>query len=222
MLLAVDTSTRMVGVALYDGVRVLGEISWLSRNHHTVELSPTVADILESTQVDHTHLRAVGVAIGPGSFTGLRIGLAFAKGLAFSLNIPIIGIPTLDVLAEAQPVTNVRLVCLIEAGRNRYAVGWYRPGNGRWTPTDEMENLTIDSFIGKIQEPTLVCGEMNKLLRERLTQEVENVVLATPAQSMRRPAILAELAWRRWEKGDTDDPSAIKPVYLHHGEPIPG
>jgi tRNA threonylcarbamoyladenosine biosynthesis protein TsaB len=222
MLLAVDTSTRMIGAALYDGVQVVAETTWKSRNHHTIELAPAVAVILESTEIEFAALKVVGVAIGPGSFTGLRIGLAFAKGLAFSLSIPIIGIPTLDVLAAAQPVSDMRLACVLEAGRSRYAVGWYIPDNEQWIPSGEMENLTIDSLIEKMQGPTLVCGEMNKVFRDRLTQEGENIVLSTPAQAVRRPALLAELSWGRWTNGVTDDPSAIKPIYFHHGEPIPG
>jgi tRNA threonylcarbamoyladenosine biosynthesis protein TsaB len=222
MLLAVDTSTRVIGVALYNGVRVLSEVSWLSRNHHTVELGPTVSTTLSYTNVDSDELSAVGVAIGPGSFTGLRIGLAFAKGLSFSKQIPIIGIPTLDVLAAAQPVSDMLLAGVLEAGRRRLAIGWYRPEGGRWVSTGEMDNLDVDSFIEQIREPTLVCGELNEDLRDRLTRKQEIIVLASPSQSIRRPAILAELAWNRLKNSEIDDPSTLKPIYLHHGEPIPG
>jgi tRNA threonylcarbamoyladenosine biosynthesis protein TsaB len=221
MLLAVDTSTRMVGVALYDGISVLSEVTWLSRNHHTVELGPAVADTLKRVGVDSSEVSVVGVAIGPGSFTGLRIGLALAKGFAFSRLLPIIGIPTFDALAAAQPVTDFLLTTVLEAGRNRLAVGWYQADGCEWKSTGELQNLTLDAFIEGIQKPIMVCGEIGEDLRNRLDEMGEDVIVASPAQSIRRPAFVAELAWRRWQDGEVDDPVMLKPIYLHHGEPIP-
>jgi tRNA threonylcarbamoyladenosine biosynthesis protein TsaB len=222
MLLAVDTSTRYLGVALYDGVSVLSELTWLSQNHHTVELSPAVAAALKQADMDSTALVAVAVALGPGSFTGLRIGLAFAKGLALSCRIPILGIPTLDILAAAQPVTNVLLASVLEAGRKRLAVAWYQVGGGRWNSTGELDNLTIEEFVDKLQPPMTVCGELSEVLREKIAAKHEDIVLASPAHAIRRPSFLAELAWNRWQNGDSDNPATLKPLYLHHGDPIPG
>jgi tRNA threonylcarbamoyladenosine biosynthesis protein TsaB len=222
MLLAVDTSTRNVGVALYDGISVLSEVAWISQNHHTIELGPAVADSLKRVGVEAADLSAVGVAIGPGSFTGLRIGMAFAKGLAFSCRIPLIGIQTLDALVAAQPVSNNWLAAVLEAGRSRLAVGWYQTDGRNWKMTGELQNLTIDSFVEQLTKPVTVCGELEESLLDLLDGLGEDVIVASPAQSIRRPAFLAELAWRRWRKGDIDDPALLKPIYLHHGDPIPG
>ncbi|MFO7584161.1 MAG: tRNA (adenosine(37)-N6)-threonylcarbamoyltransferase complex dimerization subunit type 1 TsaB, partial [Anaerolineales bacterium] len=75
MLLALDTSTPQIGIALYDGARVLAEHLWVSKARHTVELAPAVAQMLQQTGTDISQVAAVGVAIGPGSFTSLRVGL---------------------------------------------------------------------------------------------------------------------------------------------------
>jgi tRNA threonylcarbamoyladenosine biosynthesis protein TsaB len=112
MLLAIDTSTQMIGLALYDGTRVLCEMTWQSRNHHTIELSPAVSDLLERCGTRPAELGALGVALGPGSFTSLRIGLALVKGLALALKIPVVGVPTLDILAAAVPTGFPHLVRL--------------------------------------------------------------------------------------------------------------
>src|SRR5512135_3035669 len=130
MLLAVDTSTSWIGLALYDGVRVLGEMNWQSQSHHTVELTPGVSELLQRCGAKATELEALGVAIGPGSFTSLRIGLALVKGMALALRIPVVGVPTLDVLAAAQPVRDVQLAALLHAGRGRLAVAWYEVQDG--------------------------------------------------------------------------------------------
>jgi tRNA threonylcarbamoyladenosine biosynthesis protein TsaB len=127
ILLAIDTSTRNVGLALFDGTQVLAEYTWNSADHHTVELAPAVQDLMTRVHVNFGSIRAIGVALGPGSFTGLRIGLAFAKGIALALKIPVIGIPSLDILAAAQPPFHLPLAAVLRAGRGRLAVGWYQP-----------------------------------------------------------------------------------------------
>lgn len=220
MLLAVDTSTRAMGLALYDGTRVLSEMTWISKNHHTIELAPSVDQALRHIGAESGELQAVGVAIGPGSFTGLRIGMALAKGLALSQRLPVIGIPTLDILAAALPVhAGMRLAAILEAGRSRLAIGWYHAQNGVWQPEGDLQNMTIDEFVESISEPVVICGELNSESRQRLNKTKS--ILPSPAKCVRRPAVLAELAWKRWQSDDFDDPAALKPIYLHHGKPIP-
>ncbi len=72
-----------------------------------------------------------------------------------------------------------------------------------------------------IHEPTLVCGELSEEQQHVLARKYRNVILASPAHSIRRPSLLAELAWKRWQSGDIDDPVTLSPTYLHPGEPIP-
>lgn len=222
MLLAIDTSTRVVGIALYDGVQVLGEVVWVGRDHHTSELAPTVAATLARARLGVDALQALAVATGPGSFTGLRIGLALAKGMALALRIPLIGVRTLDALAAAQPVGDLSLAAVLRAGRGRLAVGWYRPQDGAWTPSGEVEALALEEFSRRIGQPTLVCGELSEEERRALGRKRRNVLLASPVQSLRRPSYLAELGWRRWQAGQVDDPVTLAPFYLHHHEAIPG
>ena len=222
MLLAIDTSTRVVGVALYDGTQVLGEIVGNSRDYHTVELAPAVAELLRRSQMDAEAIKAVAVATGPGSFTGLRIGLAFAKGLCLARHLPLIGIPTLDSVAAAQPVQGLPLVTVLQAGRGRLAVGRYHCPAGSWEPNGAVEVTDITRLVHSIQQPTLVAGELKEEERRALARKYKNVHLASPAQALRRPAFLAELAWKRWQSGHTDDPTSLAPLYLHFGDPIPG
>ncbi|MGD2155670.1 MAG: tRNA (adenosine(37)-N6)-threonylcarbamoyltransferase complex dimerization subunit type 1 TsaB [Anaerolineales bacterium] len=222
MLLAIDTSTQMLGVALYDGVQILSEMSWISRGHHTRELAPAIVETLTRCHVDVSMLGALGVAIGPGSFTGLRIGLAVAKGLAYSHHLSLIGIPTLDILAAAQPLrVDLTLATVLRAGRKRLAVGWYKASDDAWESAGDVENMTLEALANRIKEPTLVCGELTKPIRRRLKRKYRNVILVSAAQSVRRPAVLAELAWKRWQAGDFDNSATLSPIYLHHGEAIP-
>lgn len=221
-LLALDTSTRAIGLALYDGVQVLHEAVWMSQDYHTVELAPAVAEACKKAGVGAEGLSALAVALGPGSFTGLRIGLALAKGLALARRLPLVGVPTLDALAAAQPRLDMPMVAVLRAGRGRLATGWYQVVGDAWQSTKEVEVLSLETLAEQVQTPALVCGELTEEERSMLARKRPDVILASPAQSLRRPAFLAELAWRRWQAGESDDPATLAPIYLHHNEPIPG
>jgi tRNA threonylcarbamoyladenosine biosynthesis protein TsaB len=221
VLLAVDSSTRTTGVALYDGAQVLAESVWSSADYHTVELAPAVAEMWSRTGASADSLQALAVALGPGSFTGLRIGLALVKGLALARRLPLVGIPTLDILAAGQPVrADRRLAAVLRAGRGRLAVSWYRAEAEGWIPTGETAMLTLQSLNESIQTPTLVSGELSGEQRRLLARNRKNVLLASPVEALRRPAILAELAWNRWQAGQVDDPASLAPIYVHYQESL--
>ena len=211
-----------MGLALYDSVRVLSEVVWTTRNFHTVELAPAVADILETSGLQVSAVSAVALSIGPGSFTGLRIGMGLAKGLCLARHLPLIGIPTLDALAASQPLRDIPMVAVLQAGRGRLAVGRYQAEQNTWVPIGDTEVLTPRELLGRVRKTTYICGELNQADRRILSRKHKKVILASPALSLRRPGFLAELGWRRWQSGAVDDPATLSPIYIHRNEPIPG
>jgi len=213
MLLAIDTSTTQVGLALYDGTQVIAEYAWRSSQRHTVELAPAISELLARCVLSMNDVHAIGVALGPGSFTSLRVGLALAKGLAFSKQIPLIGISTLDVLAQAQPVSSLPLFCAIQAGRSRFALGVYQSSGTMWQAQGPARVVTLESMMDEVKSPSIVCGEFTAEDIQKIKHE--NIQLVSPANSVRRPAVLAELAWERWQAGDVDNNASLAPIYLH-------
>jgi tRNA threonylcarbamoyladenosine biosynthesis protein TsaB len=161
------------------------------------------------------------VALGPGSFTSLRVGLAFAKGLVLARHIPIAGIPTLDIVAAAVPRSDRRLAAVVHAGRGRLALGWYSAGESGWQSEGPATVTTADELEESIHKPVIICGEMSADERQRLARRFKNVSLASPAQCVRRPGILAELAWQKWQAGKTDSAAALAPIYLHVAGGLP-
>jgi tRNA threonylcarbamoyladenosine biosynthesis protein TsaB len=223
MLLAIDTATRKIGIALYDGIQVHHEAVWQSSFRHTVELTPAIENALVGAGLKVTDLDAVGLTIGPGSYTGLRIGAAVAKGLALSLSLDLVAVSTFEVLAAAfPPDPELRMAVVLEAGRSRLAVGWFEVQDGTWQPAQEPDLYIPEELSKKIRVPTFVCGELDQGLRKLLGRKHKNVILATPAQSLRRPSYLAEFAWARWKQGDVSDPETVAPIYLQTNENIPG
>lgn len=215
MLLALDTATRFASLALHDGRILRYEATWEAGRQHTTQLMPRIVAALEELRIGPEALSAVAVALGPGSFTGLRVGLAIAKGLALARGIPLVGVPTLDILAFAQGRSQHPLVTVIQAGRGRLCAARYR-WHGGWQRR-EGPFLTIwEDLLASITRPTLLCGEIDEkgfhLMEGGLG---EGVIVLPPAHNLRRAGFLAELAWERVRRGETDDPATLAPLYLN-------
>lgn len=223
MLLAIDTSTSWISLALYDGTFVHYEETWQSQHHHTVELAPAIEQIFARTGTDGQDLTGVAVAIGPGSFTSLRIGLAAAKGFALGLNIPVIGVPSLEVIAAAQPIDAEKpLLAVLHAGRTRLAVAKYEVENGSWVKQSGPDLITPKDLVQSITEPTLISGELSEKARAVIGRRWKNAQITTPARCLRRAGFLAELGWERLMKDQVDDPVSLTPIYLSTSQnPIP-
>lgn len=213
MLLVVDTSTSQIGLGLFNDGQMLSEMTWRGPQRHTVELSPALSGLLSRSGVSMDMVDALGVAIGPGSFTSLRVGLSLVKGIALARDIPLIGINTLDILAQAQPISDLPLAAVIQAGRNKLAVGWYENIEGRWVSKGAAEVMTAEALASFIETETLICGELSSEERKTLTRD--SIYVAPVSLCVRRPSILAELASARLQNNDLDDPTSLAPIYLH-------
>lgn len=215
MELAIDTSTSIASLALSNNGALIAEITWHAGQNHTVELIPNVIQILEKCKVNIHDVKAIMVAKGPGSFNGLRGGIATAKGLAFALGIPLVGISTLEVTAF--PYAEVRLpICpIINAGRGEIATALFQAHNGDWKRLATEHITTIDKLCSETVEQTIFCGEINAEQSTHLKQELENKALIPKGSAtLRRAGYLAELGWCKIESGGFDDPSTLQPLYL--------
>jgi tRNA threonylcarbamoyladenosine biosynthesis protein TsaB len=216
MLLAIDTATRLASIALYDATGVLAEESWRSQNNHSVEVMPAIAAMLARQGVAYGDLTAVAVAQGPGSFTGLRIGMSLAKGLCLGLEIPLIAVPTLEVAAYAAGDPGVPVLAVLEAGRGRICVGTYIYEDGLPVQQGALALHESARWMPELDGPVLVTGEVDAPLAERLLAlpEAENLAISSPSGSLRRAGFLAELAWERLQHGEADDLDRLSPIYV--------
>ena len=221
MLLAIDSSTSWISLALYDGISVLYETTWQSQHHHTVELAPAIDQLFERTGTQPIDLTGIAVAIGPGSFTSLRIGVAAAKGLALALKIPLVGVPSLDILAAAQPLDELPLIAILHAGRTRLAYVTYLVEGGAWQPQHEPAAIDASDLVKTISSPTLIAGELSEEARSVLGRRWKNAMLAPPARCLRRAGYLAEIGWERLMSDRVDDPITLAPIYLSTVNTIP-
>lgn len=215
MILAIDTATRWLGMGLHDGTAVVAEMGWRCLNNHTIELTPNLQQMLQRANVAPTDLSGIAVAIGPGSYTGLRVGLALAKGLALANQIPLLGITTLDIVAAAFGPFPGQLLLVAEAGRTRICVAPYEWENGRgWqtsqTPTIESWEALLPTLEGRVT----FAGEITPQAAKLIKATKKMFQIAPPATAVRRAGYLAELGWRRLRADDVDDARTLAPIYL--------
>jgi tRNA threonylcarbamoyladenosine biosynthesis protein TsaB len=215
MILAIDTATDWVGLALHDGAVVLAEFGWRSRRTQTVELAPAVTQLWARTGVSPGDLSAIAVAVGPGSYTGLRVGLALAKGLALAQKMPLIGVPTLDIVAAAVGRLETDLVVVAQAGRTRLWVGQYawRDRHG-WEPVGDPLLTQCGDLMGRLATPVAFAGEIDAAAAKQIRRANRAAVIVSPAGATRRAAVLAEIGWGRWKKQQVTDANALAPLYL--------
>jgi tRNA threonylcarbamoyladenosine biosynthesis protein TsaB len=215
MILAVDTATRWTGLALYDGAAVLAEHGWRAVNTQTVELAPAVTRMLRGPGVSSGALQGIAVALGPGSYTGLRIGLGFAKGMALVHEIPLLGVPTLDIVAAALPAQEGRLIVVAEAGRRRITSAAYDwQGKRGWQADGQPINETWPELLRRLTPPVAFAGEIAPQASKQIRAAGKGFQAISPADRVRRAGYLAEIGWRRLQRGDVDDPAALTPLYL--------
>ncbi|MDQ3656667.1 MAG: tRNA (adenosine(37)-N6)-threonylcarbamoyltransferase complex dimerization subunit type 1 TsaB [Chloroflexota bacterium] len=213
-LLALDTATDQAGLALFDGEQV-AEMSWPGGRRQTTSVLPALEGMLAQLDVAVDDIGAVAVAAGPGSFTGLRVGLSLAKGLAITGDRALVGVNTLDIAAAPYTEAGVPCVALVPAGRGR--IVWSHYGN-HGAPTAPI-NSTFEEFLVVLRNhaAAIVVGELTTDQQARVA-EVHGRV--TSMMAHRRLGVLARIGFDQWRSGQVDDPATLEPLYLH-GRPNP-
>lgn len=212
MLLAIDSSTEQVGLALLDGDSLRAELLWQVGREHTSRLLPGVDAMLALLGVGVEAISAVAVATGPGSFNGLRAGLAVAKGLCLARRLPLAGVSTLDITAAPHLAPGRPTAALVSVGRGRYALGRY-PG-AALSEVEIAGPLTAAGCGERLVPGTLVAGETATAAAALLAAAPAGVTVLPAVLGRRRAAVLAWLAASRLAAGDADDITTLEPYYL--------
>jgi tRNA threonylcarbamoyladenosine biosynthesis protein TsaB len=217
-MLGIDTSAEVVSLALLpvgtDYGAAGAELTWDAGRSQTATVLAEVDRLCRLCAVETTDFSAVAVATGPGGFNSLRVGLSIAKGFAFALDIPIFGVGTLDVGAQAAAGWSLPVRAFVTAGRGRVVSRDYAWRDGRLHPGGEMTSRTRGELAVGLGEPTVLMGELPEREAAHLRDQ-PHVVLPAAAARRRRAAGLVDLAVPRWRAGEWDDPVALEPLYVH-------
>jgi len=215
--LAVDTATETASIAVADEA-VLAERTWRGQRNHTVLLAQAVAHLLAGCGVAVKDLGGIAVAIGPGSYTGLRVGLSLAKGVALAAGLPVVGVPTLHAVAAAlsppAAARSLELHAVLRAGRDRYAVATYPPAPEDWPDAHAAEALTLAEILTSRAPPAWIAGELTPDDADRLLAAGFHV--PPVAARVRRAAYLVDLG-RALTPTVPEDLAGLTPAYLGRG-----
>jgi len=214
MELAIDTSTNIVGVALSQRGETLIELTWRSAHNHTVELIPNIAHLLQQADIEPNAIEAIIVAKGPGSFNGLRVGISTAKGLALSLDIPLLGISTLEITAYPFACTALPLCPIHKAGREEIAAALYQQVDNEWRCLEKEHVTTLDALCQQINQETLFCGEIPQDIMSTIQRNLGKRAIISQTGALPRVGFLATLGWQRLNERGGDDLAALQPLYL--------
>ncbi|PLS17210.1 tRNA (adenosine(37)-N6)-threonylcarbamoyltransferase complex dimerization subunit type 1 TsaB [Bacillus sp. M6-12] len=199
--LAIDTSTYTLGVAVVDGGKVLGELMTNLTKNHSVRVMPAVENLMKECGIRPSELEKIIVASGPGSYTGVRIGVTIAKTLAWTLNIPLAGVSSLEVLAANGRYFDGMVSPLFDARRGQVYTGLYSFQNGY--PAVEMQDTNIlasdwASRLKELDRPILFCGNDVNIHNETLINILGNQAFFLPDHlGNPRPSELAYIGLKK-------------------------
>lgn len=207
-VLSVETSTLAGGVALLDGERLVGEYVVDVSVTHSERLMATIDRVLQDARWRADDLQGLAVAVGPGSFTGLRIGVSTVKGLAFALDLPVAAVPTLDALASRLPFAALPVCAVLEARRDEVYACRYRWDGTAMRREWEYLALSPATLGARLVEPTILVGGGAPAIAS------PHARLAPPPLHVPSPAAVAWLGRERLRAGDVVKPAELTPLYL--------
>ena len=220
-ILAIDTATQVSSVAVASEARLSAELTMQARLTHSETLLPHIEQVLRMANVKKEALEGLAVSLGPGSFTGLRIGLAAAKAICYALKLPLIGVPTLEALAWHYPVAGVRIVTLLDAQKGNAYRQSFRYGNGCMEAQEEITVAGLSEVLascGEMQEPVVLLGDV---VPKKIAGKMElpaNVSLAPAHLVMPRAACVAMVGLKKLDAGEVGNVMDMEPVYIRRSE----
>ncbi|WP_068541116.1 tRNA (adenosine(37)-N6)-threonylcarbamoyltransferase complex dimerization subunit type 1 TsaB [Thermodesulfatator autotrophicus] len=218
LVLGIETASPCGGVAVV-GEELLGEITLSSQETHSRRLMLAIDYLLKQLKLGLKDIAAIGIGLGPGSFTGLRIGLATAKGLHLASGLPLIGISTLKALAYSLVFSEKPVCAALDARRSQVYAAIYKPKDGHLEEIMPPALLSPEKLASRIKEPAYFVGDGAKTYFSLFKETLENKFLMAPPNLRHiRPANVAFLARRRYLNGKVDNPFRLLPIYLRPSE----
>lgn len=218
-ILGIETSSYSGSLAIADDERILGELSLNLGPKHSEKLIPAFDFLLKETGLERREIEGVAVSVGPGSFTALRVGIATAKGIAFSLKIPVAGVSSLEILAGNLLFTPFTVCPLIDAKKKELFAAFFTASDGFLTRVSYDMLISPEKLCDMVHEKVVFLGDAaclyGDLLRSRLG---ELALFCPPGFNALRASNCIFPAARRLKDGSRDDLSALAPLYLRKAE----
>ena len=217
LILAFETSAKAASVALLDEKKLLGESYQNTGLTHSQTLMVMAEDLLKQCSKSVSDVTAVAVAEGPGSFTGVRIGVAAAKGFAWGGELPCYGVSTLEAMGESLGVYQGYVCACMDARRNQVYNALFYVNQRHMTRVSEDRAIALSELkeeLAVLEGPIFLVGDGAALTHRTLAQDIPNLVLPPEHRMHQRAVGVALLAAKKAEAGETGDANALSPNYL--------
>ena len=219
-ILAIDASGLSGSVAYISDYKLVGEYYICHKLTHSQTIMPMLEHLKNMIGLELDKIDAIAVTSGPGSFTGIRIGVATAKAMALAIGVPIIGIPTLDVMANNITFAD-KLICpIMDARRNQVYTSLYKWEESTLQRVEEYLAVPIDELLEKIADQEVIfLGDGVDVLRSQIVNKMGDKAHFAPSfLHMQRASVLAHLACEAYERGETEDADEFVPMYLRKSQ----
>lgn len=221
-VLAVDTSARVAAVAVMEDDTLLGEYVLNHKMTHSERVLPMVKDVMDSLEIKPEDIDVYAASSGPGSFTGLRIGITTIKAIAYAVQKPVVSVPTLDALAYNVPMTDALVCPIMDARNNQVYTSMYKWENGSQVSIMDYVGIPVSELVniieGKNNKVVFVGDGVDvhrKYLKEQLADKCE---FAPGNLKLQRASSVAQLALMKAKKGEVESAFDMAPFYLRKSQ----
>jgi tRNA threonylcarbamoyladenosine biosynthesis protein TsaB len=220
LVLGIETATAQPSVAIGSQEGIIAASSISRGSNADAFLLPTISYLMEKADVSYRNISSIAVGIGPGLYTGMRVGVTTGKTLAQALSIPISAVSSLDLLAFSIRHTE-KLICpVIDAKRGEVFFSFYRSVPGGITRVDEYQVATSDGLVAELEgtpEHTILVGQGSLMYRDEL-EEAGEVEFASPSHAYPRAESLVDVAVQRAYREDFDLLNEVQPMYMRRSD----
>jgi len=220
-VLGLDTSSNATSIAVIEDNKLICEYTVNTKTTHSQKLMPMIENMLKISEINVNDMDMIAICQGPGSFTGLRIGMATAKALSHVNNLPIVGVNSLELLAGNMDLSDKKICSILDAQRTQVYMGQYKFENNKLVEIKSVDVVEIDELLEELKssnEEWILVGEAVYKYEDKI-KEIQNIYLPAPSHNVNKASSLCTIAMNKYNQNiDVYDCYTINPVYIRKSQ----
>ena len=220
-VLGIDTSSNATSIAVIEDNKLICEYTINTKTTHSQKLMPMIENMLKISEINVNDMDMISICQGPGSFTGLRIGMATAKALSHVNNLPIVGVNSLELLAGNMDLSDKKICSILDAQRTQVYMGQYKFENNKLVEIKSVDVVEIDELLEELKssnEEWILVGEAVYKYEDKI-KEIQNIYLPAPSHNVNKASSLCTIAMNKYDLNiDVYDCYTINPVYIRKSQ----
>ena len=220
-VLGLDTSSNATSIAVIEDNKLICEYTVNTKTTHSQKLMPMIENMLKISEINVNDMDMIAICQGPGSFTGLRIGMATAKALSHVNNLPIVGVNSLELLAGNMDLSDKKICSILDAQRTQVYMGQYKFENNKLVEIKSVDVVEIDELLEELKssnEEWILVGEAVYKYEDKI-KEIENICVPAPSHNVNKASSLCTIAMNKYDQNiDVYDCYTINPVYIRKSQ----